>query len=136
MIKQLAASMVLVLSVACASTPMHSSDNAASAGGSNAFTNDARSYILLDSPAQIRTMEYSRTVRGLYVRGTLTNKGFMPAASIEGSGSFCAEGKDWLSLTDLTVHKASDGKTPVAPYIAGCANGSSFSPATRDIVTQ
>ena len=140
MIKRSAAALALVLTVACASTPMTSSSESAGAGGAVISTSVKNSpdYILLTAPNQVRTYDFANAVgvRGLHVRGTMTSRGFMPAGEIQGNGSFCADGQDWLSLRDLTVYKASDGKTPVAPYILGCAKGSTFQPASRSIVTQ
>jgi len=121
-----------LFSAACASVPMSSS----SAGGSAALTSskDAPEYILLSSPNQIRNTNYSERISAFHIRGSLTNRGFYPAGPVEGNGEFCADGKDWLSLSDLSVHQASDGKTPVAPYLRGCASKSGFKPASREIV--
>ncbi|MCU1349718.1 MAG: hypothetical protein JWO56_2748 [Acidobacteria bacterium] len=137
MIKRLAPLAVLVLSVACSSVPMNSSSNTGFASTGVATNKlDATSYILLDSPNQIRPVDWSSTVYPLHVYGTLTNKGFIPAGGIEGKGKLCADGKDFLSLVDLKVYKAADGKTPVAPYIAGCATTNGFQPSSRDVVLQ
>jgi len=123
---------LVLFSAACASTPMSSS----SAAGSTALASskDAPEYILLSSPTQIRNTDYSQRVGAFHIKGTLTNRGFYPAGQVEGTGEFCADGKDWLGLSDLSVHQASDGKTPVAPYLLGCAGKSGFKPASRDIV--
>ncbi|HEX9162018.1 MAG TPA: hypothetical protein VF980_09970 [Thermoanaerobaculia bacterium] len=118
---------------------MTSSESAGASAPSRIATNPNRApdYILLDYPNQIRSYDYSGVgVRGLHVRGTLTNHGFIPAGEIQGNGSFCADGKDWLSLADLTVHTASEGKNPTAPYILGCASASGFQPASRTVVAQ
>lgn len=138
MMKNIAASLALLLTVACSSLPSHQSQASSSGSGASSFgAAEGSSYVLLSSPNQIREMDYASTVNGLYVRGTLTSRGFAPAtAKVEGSGSLCNGGTDWLSFSDLSVHKSSDGKTPTAPYVLGCAKGSSFVPATRDIVTQ
>jgi len=135
MVKNAAACLALLLTVACATTPMTSS-NAIPAPGVAASYNDAPLYILLSSPNQVREVDYSQQVYGLHLRGTLTNKGFYPAGKIEGRGSFCADGKDWLSLTDLRVYKAADARTPDGAYILGCATNAGFQPASRDIVLQ
>ena len=120
-----------LLSAACATAPMSSS----SAGGSALTSSkDAPEYILLSSPTQIRNTDYSQRIGAFHIKGTLTNRGFYPAGQVEGSGDFCADGKDWMSLSDLSVHQASDGKTPVAPYLLGCASKSGFKPASREIV--
>jgi len=140
MIKQSAAALALLLTVACASTSMNSSSS--DTGGGNAKSAvatrsvDAPEYILLQYPSQIRTIDWSKNISALHIKGTLTNRGFYPAGKIEGNGSFCADGKDWLSLADLSVHKAGEGKTPAAPYVTGCATASGFQPASRDIVLQ
>ena len=94
----------------------------------------ATDYVLLSSPTQLRTVDESTTVYSLNVRGTLTNRGFYPIGKVEGHGDLCADGKDWLSLSDLKIHKASEGGSPAAPYLLGCASNSGFKPATRDIV--
>jgi len=140
--KTFASSLALLLALGCASSPLGSNHES---GGGNAnvagITSNPRNapdYILLSSPNQVRTVDFSSAVgiRGLHVRGTLTNRGFIPAGEIQGNGKFCTEGKDWLSLADLKVHTASDGKTPSAPYIIGCATNSGFQPASRAVVAQ
>ena len=135
-----AASLVLVLAVGCAST----ATNSAETGGGKSIagiTNNpkyAPDYILLSAPNQVRTYDFSSAVgvRGLHVRGTMTNRGFWPAGEIQGNGKFCTDGKDWLSLSDLKVHNASDTATKTTPYIVGCATNSGFQPASRAVVTQ
>ena len=135
--KRTAALLALLFTVACASTPMTSSET----GGGNlsASTTSLRNapdYIVLSAPAQVRSWDYGNAVgvRGFHVRGTMTTRGFAPVGQIQGNGRFCADGREWLSLSDLRVYSAD--KTPVAPYILGCASGSSFQPASREIVTQ
>ena len=138
MIKQSAAALSLLLAVACASTPMNSSSNlttASVAPGVTSNANNAPEYVLLSQPNQVRTYDFSKTVYGFHVRGTMTNKGFYPAGQVQGRGKFCADGKDWISLNDLQVHKSGDG-SPAAPYLLGCAADSGFQPASRDIVAQ
>ena len=120
--KTLATSLVLLLALGCASAPMNSSNESGGNAAVTAITTNAKNapdYILFSSPNQIRNYDFGNAigVRGLHVRGTLTNRGFLPAGEIQGNGKFCAEGKDWLSLSDLRVHSASEGKTPAAPYI-------------------
>ncbi|HSP15930.1 MAG TPA: hypothetical protein VLV78_14385 [Thermoanaerobaculia bacterium] len=138
--KTFASALVLLLAVGCASAPATSS-NEGGAGSAAGFTNNLKNapdYILLSSPNQVRTYDFSSALepRGLHVRGAMTNRGFMAAGDIQGSGKFCADGKDWLSLSDLKVHSAAEGKTPAAPYIVGCATTSGFQPASRAIVMQ
>ena len=140
MISKASAALALLLTVACASNPLGS--NGGNGGGSAAPTlpsvKNAPEYVLLSAPNQIRTYDFGNSigVKGLHVRGVMTNRGFMPVGEIQGNGKFCADGQDWLSLADLTVHKAGDGSERQAPYVTGCAVGSTFQPATRDIVTQ
>jgi hypothetical protein len=139
MIKRTVTALALVLTVACASSPLTSSSNE-SAGGGVASTSlkNAPDYILLSAPTQVRTYDFANAigVRGLHVRGTMTNVGFIPVGDIQGGGKMCADGRDWLSLRDLTVNTASSGKTPTAPYVLGCATASGFQPASRTIVAQ
>jgi len=137
MIKRTAAALSLLLAVACASTPMSSSSNTASAApaGVTSNINNAPEYVLLTAPSQVRTYDFGSIVYGLHVRGTMTNKGFYPAGQVQGKGKFCADGKDYLSLSDLSVHKSGEG-TPAAPYLLGCASDKGFQPASREIVTQ
>jgi hypothetical protein len=138
--KTFATALALIVAVGCASTPATQSTEGGS-GRAAGFTNNVKNapdYILLSSPNQIRTYDFSSALepRGLHVRGVMTNRGFMPAGEIQGSGKFCADGKDWLSLSELKIHKESEGKTPEAPYIIGCASNAGFQPASRAIVTQ
>ena len=139
--KKLAAALALVLTAACASTPMNSSSKDSSASSSlfgassvAVKATDAPNYILFSSPNAVRNVDFSTSVYGLNLKGTMTNRGFIPAGKIEGHGSFCAEGKDWLSLGDLSVHKSGDGKSPEGSYVLGCATASGFTPASRDAV--
>ena len=138
--KKLAVAIALVLTAACSSTPMNSSskDSGASTmfGASTvaAKASDAPNYILFSSPNTVRNNDFSTSVYGLNLKGTMTNRGFIPAGKIEGRGSFCADGKDWLSLSDLSVHKSADGKSPAGSYVLGCASASGFTPASRDAV--
>jgi hypothetical protein len=136
--KNLTAALALLLTAACASTPMNSSSTtpgAAPTAGLASRSVDAPNYILFSSPNAVRNVDWSSSgVYGLNLKGTMTNKGFYPAGKIEGRGTFCAEGKDWLSLNDLSVHKAADGKSPEGSYVLGCASASGFQPASRDAV--
>jgi hypothetical protein len=138
--RTIAASLLLLLAVGCASTSMNATNETSGAPAPAGLTTNAKNapdFILLSAPNQVRTYDFGSAVgvRGLHVRGTMTNRGFWPAGDIQGNGKFCAEGKDWLSLSDLKVHPAAEAKTPTAPYILGCASNSGFQPASRDIVT-
>ena len=119
---------LLVFSAACATAPMNSSSSGPKL--------DATNYVLLSSPTTLQTIDPSTStgVWGLHVEGTMTNRGFYPTSKVEGHGDLCADGKDWLSLSDLRVHKASEGGSPAAPYLLGCVSGNGFKPASRDIV--
>jgi hypothetical protein len=140
--KKTAVALALVLTAACASAPMNSASNDKASGGTAFGTSgvatrsaDAPNYILFSEPNAVRTVDYSKSIYGLNLKGTMTNRGFYPASkTIEGRGQFCADGKDWLSLTDLSVHKASDGKSPAGSYVLGCAANNGFQPASRDAV--
>ena len=131
MIRRAVLPLALLLSAACATAPMSSSST-----GGMATKIEATDYVLLSSPSTIQSYDPSTStgVWGLHVKGAMTNKGFFPVGKIEGHGDLCADGKDWLSLSDLRVHKASEGGSPTAPYVLGCASGSGFKPASRDIV--
>ncbi|HEX7152750.1 MAG TPA: hypothetical protein VF618_14765 [Thermoanaerobaculia bacterium] len=139
MLKSTAVALSLLLTVACASNPTQTSGTGAgtAAPSAAALPNaaDAPEFVLLSSPNQVRTYDFSKTVYGLHVRGSMTNRGFWPAGEVQGRGSFCADGKDWLSLSELKVYKAGEG-TPKVPYVLGCATNSGFQPASRAIVTQ
>ena len=131
MIRRAVLPLALLLSAACATAPMNSS----STGGSSPKI-EATDYVLLSSPSTIQAYDPSTStgIWGLHVKGAMTNRGFYPVGKVEGHGQLCADGKDWLSLSDLRVHKASEGGSPAAPYLLGCANGNGFQPASRDIV--
>ena len=138
--KRIAASLALVLTAACASTPMTSSETGG--GSSQGFSvvklSNAPHVITLNAPSQVGDYDFSNSVsiRGFHIRGTMTNRGFIAAGPVQGNGKFCADGKDWYSLSELKVYRASDNKTPVAPYLLGCATDKGFQPASREIVTQ
>ncbi len=139
--KTLVPALVLLLAAGCASTATNSNNETgggATVAGLTTNPKNAPEYVLFSAPNQIREYDFSNSigVRGLHVRGTMTNKGFYPAGEIQGSGKFCTEGKDWLSLSELKVHTASEGKSPAAPYILGCATSSGFQPASRAVVAQ
>jgi hypothetical protein len=101
MIKRIAASLCIVLVAACASTPMTSSASGGSSGfGQKVRLSNAPHYIQLSAPNQVGEWDFSGTPpRGLYIRGTLTDQGFAAAGPVQGNGKFCADGKDWFSLT-------------------------------------
>ena len=136
--KRIAATLALLLTTACASTSMTSNDTSSGSvpAGLTANVRNAPDYIALSAPDQVRSWDFGNAigVRAFHVRGTMTTRGFVPAGELQGNGKFCAEGRDWLSLSDLRVY--SSEKTPVAPYILGCASASGFQPASRAIVTQ
>jgi hypothetical protein len=136
MMKRAALPLALLLLAACATSPMNSSSP--TAGGASTPKLDATEYVLLTSPTTLQTIDPSTStgVWGLHVNGTMTNRGFYPVSKVEGHGELCADGKDWLSLADLKVHTASEGGSPAAPYLLGCATGKGFKPASRDIVMQ
>ena len=140
MIKKSSVALALLLTLACASNPLGSSggDAGATAASTLPSVRNAPEYVLLSSPNQVRTYDFGNSlgVRGLHVRGVMTNRGFIPVGEIQGNGKFCSGGTDWLSLSNLTVYKAGENKTPSAPYILGCAAGSGFQPASRAIVAQ
>jgi hypothetical protein len=135
MLKNCVAALALLLAVGCAST---GTNQMATEGGSpsksiGASRIYATDYILLSDVNALRPIDDSSTVYPFHIRGTVTNRGFLPIGSIQGHGKLCT-GNDWLSVADQKVHKASEG-TPVAPYVLGCANGQTgFTPASRDIV--
>ena len=135
MVKRIATSLCIVLAAACASTPMTSSET----GGRSSFVklNNAPHYISLSAPNQVGDWDFSSTrpPRGFYLRGTLTNRGFAVAGPVQGNGQFCADGKDWYSLTDLKVYRSGE-KSPEGTYLLGCATSNGFQPASRDIVAQ
>lgn len=135
MIKNLAVSAALLLSVACASAPMSSNEGGAIAGVATS-SSSAPDFVLLSNPSAVREYHAIEPVYPLHVRGTMMSNGFIPVGQVQGRGKLCADGKDWLGFRDLKVRKASEGVTPVAPYILGCASGTSFTPATREIVLQ
>ena len=133
--------LALLLAFGCSSTATNSSSETGGAPAVAGLTfnpKNAPEYILLSSPNQVREYDFSNSigVRGLHVRGTMTNKGFYPAGEIQGNGKFCTDGKDWLSLSELKVYRADVGKAPTAPYILGCASTSGFQPASRMVVAQ
>jgi len=131
MIRRTLLPLALLLTAACATSPAMNSS-------STEQKLQPTDYVLLSSPNQLQTLDPSTStgVWGLHVNGTMTNRGFYPLGKVEGHGDLCADGKDWLSLSDLKVHKASEGGSPAAPYLLGCASGNGFKPASRDIVTQ
>jgi hypothetical protein len=140
MIKKSSVALALLLTVACASNPIGSSggDGGATAASTLPSVRNAPDYVLLSAPNQVRSYDFGNSlgVRGLHVRGVMTNRGFMPIGEVQGNGKFCSGGTDWLSLSSFTIHKAEENKTPAAPYILGCAAGSGFQPASRAIVAQ
>jgi ABC-type transport system substrate-binding protein len=132
MIKRAVLPLALLLTAACATTPAM---NSSTPGSAQLQPTD---YVLLTSPTNLQSLDPSTStgVWGLHVNGTMTNRGFYPIGKVEGHGDLCTDGKDWLSLSDLKVHKASEGGSPAAPYLLGCASNSGFKPASRDIVMQ
>lgn len=140
MIRRLAPAAVLLLTVACSTAPMTSSSSSTvTPTGTPTVSQSASNapdFVLLSAPGAVREWNAIDPEYGLHVRGTMTSRGFVPVGGVQGRGKLCADGKDWVSLTDLKVHKASEGSTPAAPYVLGCASGSTFTPASREVVTQ
>jgi len=139
MIRKLAPAAALLLTVACATSPMTSSSTTSTTSAAPAISQTASTapdYILLSAPNAAREWNAIDPEYRLHVRGTMTNNGFLPVGGVQGKGKLCADGKDWVSFSDLKVHKASDGGSPTAPYVLGCASNSGFTPASRDLVTQ
>jgi hypothetical protein len=131
MIKRVVLPLALLLSAACATSPMSSSSTPTPLAKLG-----ATDYVLLSSPSTLQPYDPSTStgIWSLNIKGAMTNQGFYPTSKVEGHGDLCADGKDWLSLSDLKVHKASEGGSPAAPYLLGCATNSGFKPASRDIV--
>ena len=137
MTRKLAPLAALLLAAACATAPMTSSStNAATPALTASASLGQNEYVLLSSPGSVREWDATDPEIGLHVRGAMSSRGFVPASGVQGRGKLCADGKDWFSFADLKIHKASEGGTPTAPYLYGCASGSKFVPASRDIVTQ
>ena len=93
-------------------------------------------YVLLSDPGVVAPFDYGEAIFGLNIRVAATSHGYYPIGKVEGRGSLCPDGKDWLSISDLKVHTAAEGVTPVAPYLLGCSQKGGFAPATREIVTK
>ena len=141
MIKKSSVALVaLLLTLACASNPVASSGANGGSGSAASLPSlrNAPDYVLLSAPAQVRAYDFSSAVgvKGLHVRGVMTNRGFQPVGDVQGNGKFCENGQDWLSFADMRVYTAADGKEKRAPYLTGCANANSFQPSSRTIVTQ
>lgn len=130
---KLAPIVVLLLAAGCATGPMTSASTAAEDKRAIAKTTE---YVLLSSPTAVRDWNAMDPEVGLHVRGTMTTHGFVPVGGVQGRGKLCTDGRDWVSFADLRIHKATEGGTPAAPYILGCASGSKFVPASREIVAQ
>jgi hypothetical protein len=137
MLKRSIAVLAVALSLGCASTSMKQLETGSGTGSSaHTVSLPSTNYVLLSSPTLLYSLDDDESRRGhFYGLGTLTNNGFIPKGKVEGSGRFCADGKDWLSLADQKVHSAAEG-APVAPYLLGCIQGSAFAPASRDIVSK
>ena len=83
--KKLAVALALVLTAACSSTPMNSSSKDGNAGSTvfgassvAAKSTDAPNYILFSSPNAVRNVDFSTSVYGLNLKGTITNRGGDP----------------------------------------------------------
>ena len=135
--KKVLAPILVLLAVGCASTSMRPGSSSAGSASlaSRPAGGRADAYVLLSAPNQIRELALSN-VRDFHINGTMTSRGFLPLSQVEGNGRFCSEGKDWLDLSNLTVHRAGESKTLSAPYVLGCATSAGFQPASRDIVLQ
>lgn len=136
MIRKFAPLAVLLLTVACASAPMTSSSPSSSTPTAVPSGMASAEYVLLSSPTSVRVWDATDPEIGFHVRGAMTTRGFAPAGGVQGRGKLCTDGQDWLSFSDLKIHKASDGVTPSGSYLLGCASGTKFVPASREVVTQ
>ena len=134
--KRTAAALALMFTVACSSTSMTSNESTNSGGATTKQVQSryAKDFIALSTPGYVQEWNFGAgsAAGGFYVKGNMTKSGFVPEGEVLGKGTFCENGQDWLSLSELRVYSAD--KTPVAPYIRGCKSGNGFRPSSREIV--
>jgi hypothetical protein len=128
--------LVSLFVIGCASSATSDS----SSGGSRFGTigsGSASHYRLLSDPRNVRDINWSNPPSALHIKGRMTTAGFQPVGQIEGRGSLCSEGRDFVTLSDGQFHAAADGATPTGLYVYGCKSMTGgFKPATREILGQ
>ena len=132
--KLTAALLFSVLAIGCTSTSMTSSPVATPGASAELAKKTPTHYRLLSDPGTIRQIDWGRPLTAYHVKGFLTNAGFVPVAKVEGRGSMCEGGQDWVSLSDGEFHAASGGATPQGAYVTGCKNRfGTFQPSGREV---
>ena len=135
--KKLSALLLVVLfAVACSSTSgsMADAGSPASGGSTSASKATPTHYRLLSDPRTVREINWSRPPLDLHIKGRMTTLGFEPVNQVQGSGRLCADGKDWISLTDGLYHAGTEGSSPQGPYVMGCKSKTGgFVPASKQI---
>ena len=133
-------SMVLLLTVfafGCASSATDSASSNPSLGSSRSISKNATHYRLLSDPLPIREIDWSDPPTGRHVKGRVTTGGFEPLTQVQGRGGLCAEGKDFVTLSDGMFHAAASGAAPSGYYLYGCKSATGgFKPASRDMLGQ
>lgn len=129
--------LVAMFAFGCASSATSGSSTGSSLGASLGDSRSATHYRLLSDPLPIREIDWSNPPNSLHIKGQITTRGFQPLSQVEGRGGLCAEGKDFVTLSDGEFHAAADGATPTGYYIYGCKGMTGgFKPATREILGQ
>jgi hypothetical protein len=123
----------LLFAVGCASSAADGSGSDSSVGSSMDKAS-ATHYRLFSDPRHIRQLDWGNPPQGLHVKGRVTNRGFEAMSGVEGRGSLCADGKDFVTISDGLFHDASAGEAPAGPFVYGCKGMTgAFKPATREI---
>jgi hypothetical protein len=128
--------LVSLFAIGCASSATSNGSGGRWGFGSTGSAN-ASHYRLLSDPGNVREMDWSNPPSGLHVKGRMTTAGFQPTGQVEGRGSLCAGGKDFVTLSDGKYHAAADGATPTGHHVYGCRTRTGgFKPASREVLTQ
>jgi len=120
--------MVFCLQLGCATVSKETAVALAGSGGAKA------GYLLL-ADGSIHS-ERDGVSKGLFVRGKIEGKHFVPEGDVKGEGELGSSGHPgWMELDDGTFYGDETARVPRRPYVRGYrGSDGQFRPALRTVV--